>query len=107
MTASPSAPRSTRLPRRMVAAVTVATTLLAPVFLNLVGNSAFADTVTNNVTVGGNDTTTVGSTTSVSYSLNARNDPGEPGEARSAMPPRRARWSSRSPSRSRTARPGR
>lgn len=79
MTASPSAPRSTRLPRRMVAAVTVATTLLAPVFLNLVGNSAFADTVTNNVTVGGNDTTTVGSTTSVSYSLNARNDPGEPG----------------------------
>ena len=31
------------------------------------GSSAFADTVSNNATVGGNDTVNVGSTTSVSY----------------------------------------
>lgn len=43
--------------------------------------SAFADTVTNNVTVGGNDTTTVGATTSVSYVLNATHDSGEPGNS--------------------------
>ncbi len=44
--------------------------------------AAFADTVSNNVTVGGNDTTTVGSTTTVSYSLTATNDPGEPGNSK-------------------------
>ncbi len=39
--------------------------------------AAFADTVSNNVTVGGNDTTTVGSTTTVSYTLNKTKDGAE------------------------------
>lgn len=65
-----------RRPRRILAGVAV----LATTFMT-VGPAAYADTVSNNVTVGGNDTTTVGSTTSVSYSLTATNDPGDPGNS--------------------------
>ena len=62
--------------RRALAGVAVLTTTVMTV-----GPAAYADTVTNNITAGGNDTTTVGSTTTVSYSLNATNDPGEPGNS--------------------------
>jgi large repetitive protein len=75
---SPSAPaRRRQLPgRRLLAGVAVITTAV----LSL-GAPAFADTVTNNVTVGGNDTTAVGSTASVSFTLNATHDSGEPGNS--------------------------
>jgi large repetitive protein len=48
-----------------VATVAVAAAVLA------MAPAAFADTVTNNVTVGGNDTTTVGASTTVSYTITA------------------------------------
>src|SRR4051812_12002969 len=61
---------------RAVAVLAVAATVVG-----LAQAVAWADTVTNNVTVGGNDTVTVGGTTSVSYTLNATHDPGEPGNS--------------------------
>lgn len=47
--------------------------------IGLVPGIARADTVTNNVTVGGNDTTTVGSVATVAFTLNATRDSTDPG----------------------------
>src|SRR5690349_20307945 len=55
--------------RRILAALATAVTVLAAS-----ASVDYADTITNNVTVGGNDTTTVGSSTTVGYTLNAAKD---------------------------------
>lgn len=68
--------RGARRALRGVAAVAVSV-----ITIGALGTAASADTVTNNVTVGGNDTTVVGSTTTVSFALNATHDSGEPGQS--------------------------
>ncbi len=60
---------------RMVTVLSMIAALFAPLAQTTI--PAFADTISNNVTVGGNDTTTVGSTTSVSYTLNKTKDGAE------------------------------
>ena len=69
--------RRARSPLALLAAIG----LVLPAVFGLGATPAFADTVTNNVTVGGNDTANVGATTSVSYTLNATHDSGEPGSS--------------------------
>ncbi len=81
MTESPSGARPVRVRRLLGRRVLASVAVLSTAFM-AVGPAAYADTVANNVTVGGNDTTAVGSTTSVSYSLTATNDPGEPGNSK-------------------------
>src|SRR6187200_612590 len=55
--------------------------VVSAVLIALVPGVAHADTVTNNLTVGGNDTTTVGSTTTVGFTLNATRDSTDPGNS--------------------------
>ncbi len=76
MTESPSGARPVRVRRLLGRRVLASVAVLSTAFM-AVGPAAYADTVTNNVTVGGNDTTTVGSTTSVSYTLNKTKDGSE------------------------------
>src|SRR3954470_24498539 len=77
-TSSGGSNRGHRLRPRWIQFVVVAAVVVPNLWT---GSSAFADTVSNNVTVGGNDTVDVGSTTSVSYRLNATHDSGEPGSS--------------------------
>lgn len=62
--------------RRILAALATALTVIAAS-----ASVAYADTVTNNVTVGGNDTTTVGVATTVGFTLNATHDSTDPGNS--------------------------
>lgn len=75
-----SAGAHSRLRRSLALLVLIPTAIVA-----VGGGVAFADTVTNNVTVGGNDTTTVGSTTSVAYLLNKEKDGSEKANDCNAM----------------------
>lgn len=67
-------PRGARL-RRGIALIALVPTALA----SFGAQVALADNVTNNVVVGGNDTTTVGSSTKVSYQILQTKDSGESG----------------------------
>lgn len=64
-------------PSRRVAAVAAS----ALCFTIAGGSTAFADNIKNNVTVGGNDTVAVGAETTISYLIEATNDPGESGNS--------------------------